>query len=69
MDLTSGPMASTTAKEGFSLESLGSSKPELVFSAGFSILATTRSFNGFSIYNSFSDSIIARKLALSSPEC
>ena len=69
MDLTSGPTAVTTAKEGFSLESLGRRRPEAVFSAGLSILATTRSLSGFNIVSPFLFPIVARKLALSSMEC
>lgn len=54
MDLTSGPVATTVAKDGFSLASPGSKRPEAVLSAGFSILATMRSLRGFSMFFSFS---------------
>jgi len=69
---TSGPTASTTAKQGFSFESLGRRRPEAVVSAGFSTLATTRSLSGFRLIvliSPFLLSIVAQLLALSSVEC
>lgn len=52
-DFTSGPTAVTVAKDDFSLASLGSRRPEAVFSAGFSTLATTRSLSGFRVIRLF----------------